>query len=189
MKVILYITIVAIALSLTVIVATWWWLHRPQHHLTWHQVNAMIAHHFPEVPQISVADLDTWFHDSHRKPPLLIDVRSRAEYAVSHLHNARWIDTLEHVSKAMAGVSHTESIVTYCSVGYRSSAYAQRLLRDGFTNVRDLKGSIFEWGNGGLPVYRHDRVVHHVHPYNRYWGLLLKRSLWAFSPAPTAETP
>ncbi len=177
------------AVVATIILAVGWWWYGPRHKPTRQQVNAMIARDFPQVAQIDVHHLAAWLHDPHRKPPILLDVRSRPEYAVSHLHDARWIDTAAPVSKAMAGVSRTEPIVTYCSVGYRSSAYAQRLLKDGFTNVRDLKGSIFQWANDKLPVYRDGRVVHQVHPYNHYWGCLLKRSLWVFHVSPPARSP
>lgn len=172
--------IIVAAVGVTLVSASWrYFRHR---RLTWPQVNAMIAHNFPNLPQMNVQTLVAWLHDQSKTRPLLLDVRTRAEYAVSHLHNARWIDTAEPVSKAMVGVSHATPIVTYCSVGYRSSAYAQRLIHDGYTNVHDLKGSIFQWANDGWPVYRHGHVVHHVHPYNHYWGQLLKRSLWAFHP-------
>jgi rhodanese-related sulfurtransferase len=181
MKPTFYLFGVAVVVAAIVLAVGWRWYGH--HHIpTWQQVNAMIARDFPQVPQMNVHHLAVWLHDPHRKPPLLLDVRSRPEFAVSHLHDARWIDSAEPVSKALAGVSQTEPIVTYCSVGYRSSAYAQRLLQDGFTNVHDLKGSIFQWANDGLPVYRDGRIVHHVHPYNHYWGHLLKRSLWAFHP-------
>lgn len=172
--------IIAAAVGIMLVGGGWWYFRHRR--LTWPQLNAMIAHKFPHVPQMHVQALVAWLHDHSRKPPLLLDVRTRAEYAVSHLHNACWIDTAEPVSKAMVGVSHAAPIVTYCSVGYRSSAYAQRLIHNGYTNVHDLKGSIFLWANDGWPVYRHGRVVHHVHPFNHYWGQLLKRSLWAFHP-------
>lgn len=149
----------------------------------------MIARDFPDVPQITVPQLGAWLHDQRRPQPLLLDVRSHAEYDVSHLHGARWVNTDQPVGQATAGIAHTAPIITYCSVGYRSSAYAQRLIQDGFTNVHDLQGSIFQWADDGLPVYRDGRVVDQVHPYNRYWGQLLKRSLWAFSASPTATHP
>ena len=178
----------AAGVATIVLVVGWWW-YGPRHKPTWQQANAMIARDFPQVAQIDVYRLAAWLHDPHRKPPMLRDVRSHPEYAVSHLHDARWIDTAAPVSKALAGVSRTEPIVAYCSVGYRSSAYAQRLLKDGFTNVRDLKGSIFQWANDRLPVYRDGRIVHHVHPYNHYWGRLLRRSLWAFHVSRPAQSP
>lgn len=169
----------AVLVAVSMAAAGYWWYRRHER-LTWEQVNAMIARNFPRVPQMEIRQLAAWLADSKRKPPLLLDVRSRVEYDVSHLHHARWINTGEPVSKAMADVPRTDPTVVYCSVGYRSSAYAARLIHDGFTNVHDLKGSIFLWADEGRPVYRSGRIVHHVHPYNRYWGQLLKRSLWAF---------
>ena len=160
----------------------WWYQH--SHRLTWTQVNAMIRDNFPQVPQLNAPALHAWLTNAHQPKPLLLDVRARIEYEVSHLHHARWINADESVSKAMAGVPHDQPIVAYCSVGYRSSAYCARLMKDGFTNVHDLKGSIFQWANAGLPVYRNGKIVHHVHPYNHRWGQLLKRSLWAFHPPP-----
>ena len=56
---------------------------------------------------------------------------------------------------------------------------AQRLSEAGFTNVVNLEGSIFEWANQGHPVYREDRAVALVHPYDAVWGLLLKKDLRA----------
>lgn len=143
----------------------------------------MIADKFPHVPQLSVSALHTWLADSHKAQPLLLDVRAKAEYDISHLHHARWVNADETVAKAMVGVAHDRPIVAYCSVGYRSSAYCQRLMQDGFTHVHDLQGSIFQWANTGLPVYRAGKMVHHVHPYDRHWGQLLKRSLWKFPSA------
>ena len=106
----------------------------------------------------------------------------RSELILHCLHHARWINTDESVAKAMGGIKHDQPIVVYCSVGYRSSAYCAQLMNDGFTDVHDLKGSIFQWANAGLPVYRDGTIAHHVHPYNRHWGQLLERSLWAFHP-------
>ena len=158
----------------------WWYQH--SRHLTWTQVNAMIHDNFPQVPQLSVHALHEWLADSHKPKPLLLDVRSRIEYEVSHLHHARWVNAKESVAQALAGVPHDQPIVAYCSVGYRSSAYCARLMKDGFTDVHDLRGSIFQWANAGFPVYRDGKIAHHVHPYDRHWGQLLKRSLWAFHP-------
>ncbi|NNM87264.1 MAG: rhodanese-like domain-containing protein [Phycisphaerae bacterium] len=171
---------------LTVLIAGaggYWWMQRHRG-ITWARVNAMIAAKFPDVPQMSVAPLQAWLADSRRPQPVLLDVRGRIEYEVSHLHHARWINTDESVGKAMAGIPHDQPIVAYCSVGYRSSAYCVRLMKDGFTNVHDLKCSIFAWANAGLPVYRAGKIVHHVHPYDRQWGRLLKRSLWEFAQPP-----
>ncbi len=157
-----------------------WYQHSRR--LTWEKVDGMIANAFPQVPQLTVQALHTWLTDPHKSPPVLLDVRAKQEYDVSHLHDARWINTDEPVSQAMAGIEHDHPIVAYCSVGYRSSAYCARLMKDGFNHVYDLKGSIFQWANAGLPVYRAGKIAHHVHPFDRHWGQLLNRSLWGWHP-------
>ena len=36
-------------------------------------------------------------------------------------------------------------VVTYCTVGYRSAKVARQLQKQGFTNVKNLRGSILGW--------------------------------------------
>jgi rhodanese-related sulfurtransferase len=139
----------------------------------WAIVNAKIRHDFPEVPRISTAELSAWLSDTSRAAPLLLDVRTRAEYEVSHLEKAQQVEPDAAVSAVSA--AKDRPIVTYCSVGYRSSAFARRLRAAGFADVRNLEGSIFRWANEGRPVFRHGARVERVHPYNRTWGLLLQR--------------
>ena len=64
-------------------------------------------------------------------------------------------------------------IVAYCSVGYRSSVFAERLQRAGYLNVRQLDGGIFQWANEGRPLAG-GKVVH---PYNARWGRYLHSEL------------
>ena len=65
-------------------------------------------------------------------------------------------------------------IVVYCSVGYRSAKVAQQLQRAGYENVFNLSGGIFQWVNRGKPIFKDNRQVEIVHPYNFIWGKLLK---------------
>ena len=139
----------------------------------WALVNSKIRRDFPEVKRITTTELAAWLSDKQQPPPLLLDVRTDAEYGVSHLQNA------EHVEPDAAAAALHEAknrpIVTYCSVGYRSGAFAQRLRAAGFTNVQNLEGSIFQWVNEGRPVFRRGEAVDKVHPYNWMWGLLLRK--------------
>ncbi len=66
--------------------------------------------------------------------------------------------------------------MTYCSVGFRSGAFAQTLQEAGYTRVENLEGSIFKWANEGRPVFQDGRRVEKVHPYNDAWGKLLDPS-------------
>jgi len=65
-------------------------------------------------------------------------------------------------------------MVVYCSVGWRSSALAQRLLKHGVTNVANLEGSAFAWANEGRPLEAAGKPATKVHPYNSTFGKLLR---------------
>jgi hypothetical protein len=51
--------------------------------------------------------------------------------------------------------------VIVCSVGYRSAYFAEELAGAGFTGVRNLEGSIFQWANSGHAVHR-DRAPERI---------------------------
>ena len=144
---------------------------------TWDSILQAIRKKFPTVKQLSTEELARWLADTNRSAPLLIDARNREEFAVSQLPNAQHLDTVKQVSDA-AG-SKSRPLVVYCSVGYRSSAFAEKLQRAGFTNVFNLEGSIFAWANEGKPVYRGTQQLDppKVHPYDKKWGALLKPEL------------
>lgn len=149
--------------------------------LTWLGVKWMIRHQFPHVLSISTRSLADWVAQPEAERPILLDVRPCEEYAVSHLQNARQIDPGQQDFHGL-GIDPQQPIVTYCSVGYRSAALADRLQAAGYTQVRNLEGSIFQWANEGRPVYRQGQPVAEVHPYNDRWGKLLNPELHAFQP-------
>ena len=145
---------------------------------SWSLTLKTIRAKFPTVAHISTDTLQSWLDESpQRKNLLLFDVREPEEYAVSHLRGARPAPSKDEALKALRGVSSDQHIVLYCSVGYRSSELAQFLMKKGYTEIYNLEGSIFAWANEGRPVYRGKERVQVVHPYDRNWGRLLKKSL------------
>lgn len=159
--------LIVLASCLTVVVGARW--------LGWQALNAEIRRRFPAVTRIGTAELAAWLADPGRTPPRLLDVREPAEYEVSHLAEAQQVEPGSDPSALT--LPKDTPIVTYCSVGYRSAEYAQKLRRAGFTNVRNLEGSIFEWANENRPLVEGDgQRTEQVHPYNRTWGLLLRPS-------------
>jgi rhodanese-related sulfurtransferase len=146
----------------------------------WSLVNAKIRSEFPEVKRITTSDLAAWLADTGRTPPVLLDVRERAEFDVSHLRNARHVQP--SASASAIHLPKDQPIVTYCSVGYRSGGFADKLRQAGYKNVVNLEGSIFRWANEGRPVFNGASHVKKVHPYDRTWGLLLKKKLRAEIP-------
>lgn len=146
----------------------------------WSTTLKMIRAKFPDVAQLSTDSLQTWLDESAKaEPPLLLDVREKEEYEVSHLQDAVPALTEEEALRALEGVAPDRPVVLYCSVGYRSSEMAGYLQKRGFKKVYNLEGSIFAWANEGRPVYRGEERVHKVHPYDRVWGKLLKKALRA----------
>lgn len=129
---------------------------------------------FPQVTQIQTAELSAWLADTNRMPPVLLDVRTAPEFAMSHLPSAQRIDP----SAAPATVRHWGSsnrpVVVYCSIGWRSSELASRLQKAGMTNLFNLEGSIFAWANEDRPLESGGKPAFKVHPYNRTFGRLLR---------------
>ncbi len=102
---------------------------------------------FSQVVDISAADLRALQASSNEI--VLVDVRTPAEQIVSMLPGAL---TVEQFESAMTQYQHAD-VVVYCKTGYRSGHYAQRLMDRGFSNVRNLQGSILAWTHvGGLLV-------------------------------------
>ena len=137
---------------------------------TWKDINARLDRQYPTVKDI---DIDTLKASLDQKNPLLlIDVRDKEEFAVSHLPGAVNLTETGEVT-----VAKDTAIIVYCSVGVRSAAFAKELSELGFTDVRNLRGSIFAWANKGYPLRRGDKPVEVVHPYDKKWGVLLNREL------------
>lgn len=133
-----------------------------------------------KLPDVGRIDVDELARRLAEDPaPVLLDVRASEEFAVSHLRGARHAEELEDALQVLAGKPKSSEIVVYCSIGYRSGYLAKELQEQGFENVRNLEGSIFEWVNEGHAVYRGDEVVREVHPYDTTWGKLLDRNLWS----------
>lgn len=136
-------------------------------------VEAAVRKSFPEVRQMSTGELSAELSDPKRPPVVLIDVRSKDEFDISHLQGARLVDPEIDPVFALSDVAPDAEVVVYCSVGWRSSKYARKLQSNQFKNVYNLEGSIFKWANEGRPVFNAVQKVQTVHPYDRVWGRLL----------------
>lgn len=140
-------------------------------------VKRQVRETFPGVSQLSTPELQALLSANGGTELVLLDTRETEEFDVSHLQGARLAPSLQEALQRLEGTPKDRLVVTYCSVGYRSSALADKLTEHGYTNVRNLEGSIFEWANRGLPVYRGEKEVRAVHPYNLWWGRLLNKNL------------
>jgi len=124
------------------------------------------------VPYISVDSLVT-------TKAMLLDAREPAEFNVSHLKNGINVGydhfnlqkTIENLPK-----DKTTKIVVYCSIGIRSEIIASKLIEEGFTNVYNLYGGIFEWKNNNYSVVDSlDKPTEKIHAYNKEWSRWLTK--------------
>ena len=154
----------------------------------WHHVPALriaaalvgVRAAIRNVKHISTAELSAWRADPSRVPPLLLDVREPAEFAVSHLPGARNVPWGSDWQLALRDIPRTQAIVVYCSIGYRSSVLARKLEQAGFVQVVNLEGSIFKWASESRPLIGPDgRAATVVHPYDTTWGSLIAPSMRA----------
>jgi len=120
-----------------------------------------------EVPFISVEELVNIKSDSI----LLLDTRSREEYEVSHIPGALWIGYDDFDRDRVKNLDPKKQVIVYCSVGYRSEKIGQQLQEQGFKEIRNLYGSIFEWANRSQALVNpQGDTVYQIHAYNKVWG-------------------
>lgn len=148
--------------------------------VSWDEVDAKIEREFPDVRLLEVSELAPRLLNGGTGAPLLIDVRDDDEFAVSRLGGARNIKSAGDIAAQIP--EKDVEIIVYCSVGYRSARVAQELIDLGYTQVKNLRHSIFAWANQGLPLTDDDGVTNKVHPYNRIWGSLLDEERHQYSP-------
>jgi len=126
------------------------------------KVNKMLNY---SVDVISVSDLKKEL-DNY----IILDARELEEYTVSRIPGAihfgydlpKWtmLDTIDK----------DKEVVVYCSIGYRSEKIGEQLIQKGYTNVRNLYGSIFEWANQGYDLLGpRERKTNKVHTYSKKW--------------------
>jgi rhodanese-related sulfurtransferase len=163
-------TLIVVALTAAGAFGAWW--GSP----TWTQVNLLLDYRFSDVESMSTQQLDAVLARQGRDPTagklILLDIRSAEEFAVSRIPGARHVPpeaVLDFAERELASADRKQLIVVYCSVGLRSAVAARDLRFLGFTQVKNLRGSLFQWANerrtleGGTAV----------HTYDDYWGRLL----------------
>jgi rhodanese-related sulfurtransferase len=102
------------------------------------------------VPTIDAAELHKLMKS--KNPPLLVDVRSAAEYEQDgHIAGSRLLP-LGNLSQRISELPLDKPIVCVCRSGSRSHVACEQLQRQGFTNVTNLSGGVIGWRRVGLPL-------------------------------------
>ncbi len=120
---------------------------------------------FPEVAEVDVAELRRDL--AGESPPVLVDVRTDEERAVSIIPGAISREEFESRREELTG----RPVVTYCTIGYRSGLYADELSRQGW-DVHNLRGSILSWTHEGGELEDAAGSTRRVHVYGRRWNLV-----------------
>ncbi len=102
---------------------------------------------------------------------LVLDARELLEFEISHIPGSKYIGYDKPNLEVLKSVDKNQPIVLYCSIGYRSEKMAEQLQKQGFINVKNLYGSIFEWGNKSYPLEDASGMkTNKIHTYNRLWS-------------------
>ena len=167
-------------ISLFICVGAFFVFRPPRHTMT--SLQQRIDREFPEVRTISSQELAVWLADSTRPHPLILDVRTPDEYAVSHLPGAKLLEPGTPVKICERKFGRPKQAVLYCSVGYRASEMARELTRAGWKDVAVLRGSIFQWVNENRPLEADGKSTGLVHPYSFAYAHLIPAK--ALAPLP-----
>ncbi len=98
----------------------------------------------PAVGTITPAELAQRLKEPN--PPIVLDVRTREEYAAGHIDTAVNLphDELERRLSEIPGDKASE-IVVYCRSGKRARIAEQILIEKGYKNVKDMAGHWQSW--------------------------------------------
>ncbi len=80
--------------------------------------------------------------------PVLLDVRTPAEWSAGHLAGAQHLPLAE-ILQACCALPVDHEIVVYCGSGYRSNMAGSYMKRHGYANVKSLAGGVLAWARSG----------------------------------------
>lgn len=100
----------------------------------------------------------------------IIDARSTAEFSTSQIKGAQFID-FDKPNFKQLNIEKPDTIVVYCTIGYRSEKIAEKLKKKGYNNVFNLYGGIIQWVNDSNQVCAPNGMnTNFVHTYDESWG-------------------
>ncbi len=119
---------------------------------------------FPEAPELTVEDLLRRLQQGGEV--VLVDVRTEPEQAVSMIPGAISRQEFQRRRQEFDG----RTVVTYCTIGYRSGLVTQELRQQGW-DAYNLEGSILAWTHAGQVLESEGSETRRVHVYGRKWDL------------------
>ncbi|MGI9628582.1 MAG: rhodanese-like domain-containing protein, partial [Longimicrobiales bacterium] len=123
-----------------------------------------VGNEFSDVATITAEGLQEVM--SRPESLVLIDVRSPEERAVSMIPGAISVEEFERNPED----GSDKLVVVYCTIGVRSSQYAQAMAGKG-VNVVNLEGSILGWSYHGGPLVQGGEATKRLHVYGPSWDI------------------
>ncbi len=102
-----------------------------------------------EAPTITPTELSAQQKSGHA--PLVIDVRTAAEFATGHIPGALNIP-FDEVADRIDDVDAPNGVALYCMMGPRARKGEAALLASGYDSVLHIDGGLAAWKSAGLPV-------------------------------------
>ncbi|NOT84019.1 MAG: rhodanese-like domain-containing protein [Methylococcaceae bacterium] len=104
------------------------------------------------TPQTHIAQHDL-LQQLKASMPIIIDVRSSAEYQAGHIPRAVHIPFWRaFTTDQLRSYSDDSALVLYCEHGPRAGIAKLGLWLQGFKNIRYLEGHMITWRKAGLPI-------------------------------------
>ena len=103
----------------------------------------------------------------------ILDSRELNEYQVSHIEAALLVGfdkfSMDSISELVE--NKNSPIVVYCTLGIRSEVIADKLIKAGYNNVKNLYGGICEWSNKDYKVIDSTQTTtKNIHTFSKEWN-------------------
>jgi len=132
------------------------------------EYKAMLKQYYDGFPTISVVEMRKLME---MKNVYILDTRSKAEYQISHIKNAKLVGYEKFELNAVENIPKEAKIIVYCSVGARSQDIGRKLNKGGYANVKNLYGGLFLWSNKKFPIVdASGNSTNNIHGFSEEWG-------------------
>lgn len=127
-----------------------------------------LSKRFFDVRNISPAQLVD-MQQQEISPVTIVDTRTPEEFEVSRIPGGVTMEQFE----SRKAESCTGPIVAYCTIGYRSSQFAEKLSRQG-CDAYNLSGGILGWTHAGMPLVTDndgaETPTKRIHVFGEQWA-------------------
>ena len=108
-----------------------------------------IQQRLSRVKQVSPAEATRLLNHENA---IMIDMRTDKDYRDGHIANALNVPTGNADIPATLNKYRERAVVVYCQRGQRSIAFCNKLSKQGFESVYNLKGGVLAWQKAELPL-------------------------------------